>query len=384
MSAGTELLPTAPEIPADGVLFHVGVHKTGTTALQAALADARDDLAAVGILYPGKRSAQHQAALAILGRTWGWKDNGGWATPMSRYEKLVEHVGAHRGRVVISSEFFCETDAETAMRVAEDLGRDRLQVVVTLRNLGNLLPSSWQQYLKYGVRAPYETWLHDVFDNPQGSSITPTFWRRHDHGAVVQRWVDAVGAENVTVMVLEGVDRRSNFVGFAQMLGVEAEMLTTRMNLTSNRSMTAAEAEFLRQLNVVAKKEMTWAEYVKYIRNGVALGLVEGREPDADEPRVHTPDWALDAAVEHGNEDAETIAALGVNVLGSLDALRARVATPAETHGKIVVPTDVAVHAILATIKAAEAPVTSKDRARGIVNKSRAVGRKLKPGSKKK
>ena len=384
MSAGTELLPTAPEIPADGVLFHVGVHKTGTTALQAALADAREDLATAGILYPGNRSAQHQAALAILGRTWGWKDNGGWATPMSRYDKFVEQVTSHRGRVVVSSEFFCETDAETSMKVAGDLGRDRVKVVITLRNLGNLLPSSWQQYLKYGIRAPYENWLHDVFDNPQGSTITPTFWRRHDHGAVVQRWAEAVGAENVTVMVLEGVDRRSNFVGFAQMLGIDDEMLTSRMNLTSNRSMTAAEAEFLRQLNVVAKQEMTWAEYVKYIRNGVALGLVEGREPDADEPRLHTPDWALDAAVEHGNEDADTISSLGVNVLGNIDALRARATTPGEAHGKVVIPTDVAVHAILATIKAAEAPVTSKDRARGIVTRTRAVGRKLKPGSKKK
>ncbi|MEY4137045.1 MAG: hypothetical protein RL205_1173, partial [Actinomycetota bacterium] len=322
MSAGTELLPIAPEIPSDGVLFHVGVHKTGTTALQAALADARVELASQGILYPGKRSAQHQAALAILGRTWGWKDNGGWATPMSRYEKLVEQVSAHRGRIVISSEFFCETDAETSQRIANDLGRERLKVVITMRNLGSLLPSSWQQYLKYGIRAPYETWLHDVFDNPQGSTITPTFWRRHDHGAVAKRWAEAVGRENVTVMVLEGVDRRANYVAFAQMLGVSEEILTSRMNLTSNRSMTAAEAEFLRQLNVVAKKEMSWAEYVKYIRNGVALGLVEGREPDADEPRVHTPDWALDAAVEHGNADADTIASLGINVLGNLDALR--------------------------------------------------------------
>ena len=43
--------------------------------------------------------------------------------------------------------------------VARDLGGDRVHVVVTLRNLGRLLPSSWQQYLKYGLTTPYEKWL---------------------------------------------------------------------------------------------------------------------------------------------------------------------------------------------------------------------------------
>ena len=43
------MLPDVPELAKDSVLLHIGVHKTGTTAIQAALADARDDLAAHGI-----------------------------------------------------------------------------------------------------------------------------------------------------------------------------------------------------------------------------------------------------------------------------------------------------------------------------------------------
>jgi len=137
-------LPTAPLLPVDGLLLHVGVHKTGTTSLQAALADARPELARYGVTYPGNREAHHPAALAVLDRTWGWKDKGGKPTPRGRFEKLQSQVNDASGRIVVSSEFFCEAQVEAASKAIADLGGDRVQVVITLRNLGRLLPSSWR------------------------------------------------------------------------------------------------------------------------------------------------------------------------------------------------------------------------------------------------
>ena len=150
--------------------------------------------------------------------------------------------------------------------------------------------------------------------------MTPTFWKRHDHAAVLTRWSEAVGPQNLTVLVLEGVDRSAMFRSFAQMLDVPEEVLVSRMDLTSNRSMTAAEAELLVRLNKKVKKELQWDEYVRFVRRGVALGMVEGREPAADEPRLHTPDWALDAAAEQGARFVEVISSLGITVLGDVDA----------------------------------------------------------------
>ena len=348
------LLPDVEPIANIGVLLHVGVHKTGTTAIQAALADARPELKAAGVAYPGKRQAQHRAALAVLDRTWGWKDQGGVPPDRAEYERLVKQVHSHVGRVVVSSEFLCETDASSADMMAHDLGRDRLHVVVTLRNLGRLLPSSWQQYLKYGLTTRYEKWLRNIFENPGASSMTPTFWRRHDHGAVLTRWSDAVGPENVTVMIVDEVDRSAQFRTFAQLLGVEPEVLVSRMDLTSNRSMTAPEAELLMMLNKRVKAEMTWDEYVKFVRRGVALGMVEGRTPGADEPRLHTPDWALDAAQVQGAKAADTIRALGVRVLGDVDSLAARLPSSpgVAIDDRNAVPVDAAVQAIMTVIAA--------------------------------
>ena len=76
--------------------------------------------------------------------------------------------------------------------------------------------------------------------------------------------------------------------------------------------MTAAEAELLVRLNKRVKKQMQWTDYVRLVRRGVALRMVEGRDPSPDEPRLVTPDWALDAAAVQGATSVETIASLGV------------------------------------------------------------------------
>ena len=49
------------------VLLHVGLHKTGTTALQVALADARLDLEQHGVCYPGTSTYQHRAIMGGAG-----------------------------------------------------------------------------------------------------------------------------------------------------------------------------------------------------------------------------------------------------------------------------------------------------------------------------
>jgi hypothetical protein len=372
MSTPAALLPDVAPIASDGVLLHIGVHKTGTTAIQAALADARPLLKTAGVTYPGKLQAQHRAALAILQRHWGWNTKGGAVLDRSHFEKLARKVRRNQQRVVISSEFFCEADEATAASVVQELGAARVQVVVTLRNLGRLLPSSWQQYLKYGLTTPYEKWLEDVFATPGSSKISPTFWRRHDHGAVLTRWAEAVGPTNVTVLVLEDVERQAMFRSFAQLLDVDPEVLTSRMDLTSNRSMTAAEAELLRQLNKQVKKNMVWDEYVRYVRRGVALGMVEGRIPDAHELKLRTPDWALAAAAERGSMAADTIAGLGVRVLGNLDAMRVRIVddTP-EQPIPDVLPIAAAVQAVTTVIDAAREDPSSKDLAKAFVKRVR-------------
>ena len=292
------------------------------------------------------------------------------------FDTLVRRTANYDGRIVISSEFFCEAPQDKAIETVEALGGpDKVTVVVTLRNLGALLPSSWQQYLKYGLTTSYEKWLEDVFAEPGSSKISPTFWRRHDHGAVITRWAQAVGASNIRVLVLEDVDRSAQFRAFTQMMGVPDEVLVSRMDLTSNRSMTAAEAELLVRLNKRVKKQMQWTDYVRLVRRGVALRMVEGRDPGPDEPRLVTPDWALDAAAVQGALSVETIASLGVEVYGNLETLGVRAPSSLEhASSPDQMPIDAAVAAVAAVIDASKEEPTARELAGRALRQARKDG----------
>ena len=148
------------------------------------------------------------------------------------------------------------------------------------------------------------------------------------------------------------------------MMGVPDEILVSRMDLTSNRSMTAAEAELLVRLNKRVKKQMQWTDYVRLVRRGVALRMVEGRDPGPDEPRLVTPDWALDAAAVQGAISVETIASLGVEVFGNLEALGVRAPSSSEhASSPDQMPIDAAVAAVAAVIDASREDPSSRELA---------------------
>lgn len=356
-------LPPAAPLPGDAIALHIGIHKTGTTALQAALAEARPELAEHGVLYPGRKTAQHGAAMSILERPWGWAGKGGKAPNPRVFERIAREARRHHGRVLISSEQFCEADDRMATRIVEGLGPDRTHVIVALRNLGRLLPSSWQQYLKYGRTTTYERWLKTMFDPAYDGSMTPTFWRRNDHGALVTRWTDLLGPDRVTVLVLEEVTDDALFVAFAELLDVPAGVLTARMHQSPNRSMSAIESEFLRRVNRAVKDSIDWRDYEDYVRDGVAATIVAGRRPAPDEPRLHTPDWALDAAAARAAVDVAAIRACGARVLGDLDALTTRVAsTPPVPRATLdTLSTDAVVEVVANFVRAQSGQPRPKD-----------------------
>jgi hypothetical protein len=302
------------------VLLHVGVHKTGTTALQVALAGARDDLVAFDVRYPGTGTYQHAAVLAGAGKRYGWKRDSE-EVPRKLWDRLVAQAG---GRSVISSEFFDDLEPDVAARMIADLGGpQRVRVVVTLRPIGAILPSAWQQRLKAGYTASYNSFLKQVFAEKLGAKAR-NFWFRHDQVAQVRRWADIVGADRTYVVVIPEGDRTAIFTAFEGLLGLPAGFLGDRPIATQNRSMTASEAEFIRRINKAVADDLSWNDYQRVVRRTLILTMVEQRTPGADESRILTPKWAADSAEQRGREFAAGIAASGVQVIGDPAALGAR------------------------------------------------------------
>jgi hypothetical protein len=310
-------------LPEKSVLMHIGPSKTGTTAIQQALFQARPKLAELGVLHAGLAAQPMNAILALR----GVRPLVGHAPPrFEQWEWLVEQVtSAADGRVIVSSEFFADANVEDAGRMVRELGGPRIHVVVTLRPLTKIMPSQWQQYLRNRASFTYEDWLVGMLKKPPYNRPTPTFWERHHHDVLVERWASIVGPANVTVIVPKEGDHNSLLRTFEELAGLPSGLLVADRN-DQNRSLSLGEIELVRLINIEFQRN-GWSDelYRHVVRKGFASQMQINRTPFADEPRIITPQWALDRAAEIGAAAAEKLSTLGVRIVGDISTLGTRV-----------------------------------------------------------
>lgn len=345
-----------PPLPADAVLVHIGMHKTGTTAIQTLLAARRAELKAYGIAYPGPRGDHHVQARALTQLPVG---PGGIdkAPPPEVWAELAATVAADRGRVVLSSEFFSGAREEKPARLVGDLGADRVHVVVGVRHPAASAVSSWQQGLKEGRTGRLEQWADQFLPRSGQPPLSPDYWTHWDLGAMVRRWADAAGADRVTVVVLDGRDRTRLPSTFEHLLELEPGFLSEVDAPVTNRGMSAPEAEFVRRLNHVLLGRLSWPDYRRIIRYGAIRNMVESRRPGRGEGRPVLPTWAQEELHEAGKRAADDIAATGVWVVGDLSALSADAYLAAPADRPQDVPIAAAVQAVLGAATADPPPV---------------------------
>ena len=219
----------------------------------------------------------------------------------------------------ISSEFFAGADDVQAARIIRELGGDRVHVALTLRPVSRILASRWQQNVQEGARYSFDQWLHWVFEQPsEGSGAT--FWSRQRHDRLAARWASIVGPERLSVVMVDEQNKSAIFQAFEELLGLQDGTLKPQ-NDTENRSMTAEEIELIRALNEqFAEAGITRPLLYKMITRGTAL-YMKDRTIGPNEPKQQPPSWAVNRADLVGWESAAAIRALGVQVIGNLDAL---------------------------------------------------------------
>lgn len=353
----------ASPLPPRARLFHIGPYKTGTTAIQATAAAARQALLANGVRYPGRQLNHRVAVNAFMGRGFGWVVDGGPATaaPTPRpWRELRREIEADRERRIwFGHEYASSATDEQARAWIEEIG-PRVQVVVTLRPFARVLPSLWQESLKRNAgRQRFESWLKDVLQPGRVGSDEREV--RHDHAELVRRWVAAAGPERVTVVALDRGRPDFLYRAFEGLLDLPKGLLEpSAATRAGNRSLRVAEAEVLRRLNVATRKAgLEWINHEWLVYHG-AIGELLERAPGKDETRLRLPDWAFELAREQEWKIVAAIADSGAQVVGDLSTLLSAEPTrPYVDPAKVSeVPVAVAVQSMVGLIAAA----TGRDR----------------------
>lgn len=341
-------MPNELLLPERAVLLHIGPHKTGTSAIQGALQLGQDAMAEHGVVYPGTRALQMQAARAAL----GVKGVPGDPQPTEKHWRhlCAEVAAAGRQRVIVSRETFCLAGDDAVHRIVDQLGGSRVHVLVTLRPLTKILPSAWQQSVRNRRPKPYEMWLDEIFNPPPEQTIP--FWARHRHDVIVQRWASVVGPDRVTVLVVDDFEREQLLRPIEQLLGLPAGLLRLDPDLL-NRSLSYPEIELIRRV-AVGFDERRWSDrfYRDIVRYGMVRRLQQTRVPGADEPRIVTPTWAVDRAAEIGAAASERIAASGVRILGDITTLGAATSSAETDPGPTLLPVSAATEVVFGAVAA--------------------------------
>jgi hypothetical protein len=325
-----------PSLPEGTRLVHVGPHKTGTTALQAALWNSRPGLLAQGVRHVGRSKNPSTAARSVTDQPSPYSTDkppsiGDWKALVREFSRADEP------RVVVSSEFFAWAKPDAISRIREDLDAARIRIAVTLRPLAKVIPSMWQQNVQQGTVTPLDDWVKGVADETNRS-----FWFLERHDELIERWAAIVGRERVIGVVVDDEDHDVLMRSFEGLLGVRAGTLVDVPDQT-NRSLTWPEAEAVRAFNVAFNAEKLPRDlHARTMRFGAAQHM-KRRVPPRDEARVALPAWAIEPIAALQAAIAGNVRASGVRVVGDLDVLtRPGPAEPRDPGASNAIPPGVA------------------------------------------
>lgn len=168
------------------LVIHAGVHRTGTTSLQRALAQHRAGLTARGIVYPGAET-NHQAL------AWALHRGQSGTAEVQRLVADAREAGART--VVLSGEDFT---------IHRDLGwlvplaaRIEIRVVFYLRRQDHWLMSWYNQHVKW----PFDARKSRMDPQAFLAAIGDFHWIDYDR--LLDRWGTALGDSRIEVGVVE-------------------------------------------------------------------------------------------------------------------------------------------------------------------------------------
>jgi hypothetical protein len=300
------------------VYIHVGLPKTGTTYLQQCLSESREALAADGVLVPGRNHLfQTRAFWDLLGRRLRDVDGQGVAGAWGR---LLDATTPWAGRsVVLSEEFLVNARKAHVKKVVQAFAPAEVHVVVTVRDLGRVLGSMWQQELSKGrtwTWAEFVAAVRDPGDGPATAGVA--FWLRQDLARVLATWESEVPQERIHVVVVPpaGTPPERLLELFAEATDISPATVTPTTT-RDNSSVGVVETELLRRLNEGLGDRLNERQYLYLVNRVLKPALHEQASGTSFRLPASERAWVT----EKGRETVALLAGGGYHVVGDLEHL---------------------------------------------------------------
>lgn len=301
--------------PAGEIYLHVGMPKTGTTYLQSVFSDSHEELERQGLaLEPLRRRETFWLSLAV-------REDLDERHPPAAFgivDRFATQVAATTAsRVLVSEEQLGAATRPQLDRLVDACGDREVHLVLTVRSLARLLPSTWQQRVQQGSEAPDLDDFLDAIASRSGP-LAERWWFERGVEAVVDRWSTRIPVERIHVVTVPRGPSDVLLGRWCAVLGVDPARLSTG-TARPNTSLGRVQAEVLRRVGEQVPPElMNRHDYVPIGKMWLGqrhLGAQSGAAPRMPE-RLRP--WC--------EEEAErTIALLrerGVRVSGDLEDLR--------------------------------------------------------------
>jgi len=255
---------------AERLVLHIGTQKSGTTYLQRVLAALSSTLKKKGVLYPtrlvGKREIYNHeaAAYGLLGtESFPWVPRHRAEAQRDSWQALVDKIARWDGTAIVSGEALSVIDATAAERLVGSLDVQRTDVIITVRDLGRVIPSSWQQHIRNGRSTAFSTYVRQLDQRRgEGSSADrrarweadpdQTFWRAYAIGSLAQRWAAFTSSVRVVGVPRSGSDTNELWSRFVSATNLTAAAPATAPDVdlvAANIGITEPETLVLAGLN---------------------------------------------------------------------------------------------------------------------------------------
>ena len=274
---------------------------------------------AQGVRYAGRARPLGRRRTGGAGSIRSASRRRGAPPPIRLWKDLVGDIRrAREPRLILSSEFLADAQPDGIRRLVETSIPPGCASRSRSGRSPAMLASQWQQNVQAGRTTSSTPWLQELFNRPDGardSHVAPPPPRPRDHPMGRDRRPRPDDGRRR--------GRPGPRPGPARLrgpAGADARTLALQDDL-ANRSLTLAEVEALRAFNVAFKsRQLGRGLQMRVLRLGLA-GPMKVRRPAPDEPRIETPQWALDRAGELSREMVANIEASGVQVVGDLSRL---------------------------------------------------------------